>query len=44
MTLGMTLVYPVQREVAIRRTRLKPCTSPMFCLVVCFPVIREVIT
>ena len=43
MTLEMTLVYPVQWGVAIRRTRLTPCASPMFCFVFFFPAIREII-
>ena len=32
MTLEMTLVYPVQWGVAIRRTRLTPCASPFILL------------
>ena len=43
MTLEMTLVYPVQWGVAIRRTRLTPCASPMFCFVVLFHAIREIV-
>ena len=41
MTLEMTLVNPVQWGVAIRRTRLTPCASPMFCSVIYFPAICE---
>ena len=31
MSLGITLIYPVQCRVATRRTRLTPCACPMFC-------------
>ena len=31
MTLGMTLIHPVQCRVATRRTRLTRCTCSMFC-------------
>ena len=41
MTLGMTLVYPVQWGAAMRRTRLSPCAFPMFCSVALWYVIRE---